>query len=312
MQIFIETFTALSPLLVFMLVGVLLRTRGVITDALTQPLNRLVFRALLPVSLFLNIYDAQLDVTDTIGAIGYALISFLLLFVALILIVPHFIKERPIAATVIQSLYRSNFVLLGLAYTAQLYGRENIGAVSILIAVVVPLFNILAVVDFAILRGEKLKLSTTLLEVIKNPIIFAALLAFVFRLANLQLPTLIYHPIDTIASISTPFAMIVVGASLTLQGFQKNGKLIAAVTAGRLLIIPLTLVPLAMLFGFRGVTLIGLLAALGGPCAVSSSAMAYQMGGDGELAGQLIAVTTVFSMLTMYLFIVLIRGIGFF
>ncbi|NLI52712.1 MAG: AEC family transporter [Clostridiales bacterium] len=310
MQIFFETFSAMSPLYFFMLAGVLLRKSRVITDALLHPLNRLVFMAFLPVSLFLNIYDAQLDLAESLGAIGFALISFVVLFVALMLIVPRLIKERPAAATVVQGLYRSNFVLLGLAYVAQLYGKENIGAVSILIAVIIPLFNILAVVDFAILSGEKVTFGATIMGILKNPLIVASVLALALRLINVQLPKILYLPLDTISGIATPFAMIVVGASLTLQGFQKNGKLVAMVTAARLIFIPAVFVSLAVLFGFRGITLIALFTAFAGPCAVSSSAMAYQMGGDGDLAGQLVATTTVLSLPTMYLFIVLLRTLG--
>lgn len=310
MQIFLDTFSALFPLYFFMLVGILLRWRKIIPQELTNPLNKLVFRVFLPVSLFLNVYDAQVSLAESLGVILFALISYVLLFVALMLIVPRYIKEKPVAATVIQGLYRSNFVLLGLVYLAQLYGKESVGTVGFLIAVVVPLFNILAVIDFCTVSCEKLKPGKLITGFLTNPLIAAALLALAFRLIGLRLPELIYSPLDTISNVSTPFAMIVVGASLTFQGFQQNKKLVAVVSAGRLLAIPAVLMTIAVLLGYRGVTLVALLTAFGGPCAVSSSAMAYQMGGDGELASQLVATTTVVSMLTMYLFIVLLRSLG--
>ena len=312
MQIFLETLTALWPLYFFMLVGALLRRAGVITDALAPPLNGLIFKAFLPISLFLNVYDAELNFSESVGAIVFVLCSYGLLFALLMWIVPRLVRERPVAATVVQGLYRSNFVLLGLAYAVQLFGKEKAGEASILIAVIVPLFNVLAVIDFALLGGGgKPKPRDILLRILKNPLILAALLALVLRLAGFRLPGFVHDPLNTLAGVATPFAMVVVGSSLTLRGFRKNGRCVAIVTAVHLLAVPAVFLPLAVLLGFRGVTLIAFLTAFAGPCAVSSSAMAYQMGGDGELAGQLVAATSVASLLTMYLFIVLLRTLGF-
>jgi predicted permease len=49
----------------------------------------------------------------------------------------------------------------------------------------------------------------------------------------------------------------------------------------------------AVLFGFRNEVLVPLLLMSGAPTAVSSYTMAQQMGGDGELAGEIVVFTTV-------------------
>jgi len=310
MGIFLETFLALSPLYFFMLAGALLRRTGIIADTLVQPLNRFVFKVFLPVSLFISAYNARLNVLESAGAIAFMVCSLVLLFVILMLIVPRFIRVRSVGATVIQGLFRSNFILLGFAYVSQLYGSESISEASILIAVVVPLYNVLSVIDFVVMSGGKPKFGTILIKVLKNPLVLAALLAFGLRLVKLQLPEILYNPLDSIADATTPLAMILVGASLTFQGFRENGKLIAGVTAARLILVPCIFVPIAVLLGFRNVMLITFLTAFAGPCAISSPAMACQLGGDGELASQFVAVTTAFSMLTIYLFIILLRLMG--
>ena len=311
MQIFLETFLSLSPLYFFILVGILLRWCGVITDALIYPLNKLVFNTFLPVSLYISIYNSRLSFDEGTDAIGFAVVCYIIIFVILIITVPRFIKARPTASTVVQGLFRSNFALLGLAYATQLYGKTNIGIVSILIAILVPLFNILAVINFTLFRCEKIKLSTVLTGIIKNPLIIAAFLAFLTQLTKIHLPNIIYQPLDSLANIALPLSLIIVGASLSLQNFRQNGKLIISVTSIRLVILPCIFICIAILFGFRGITLIALFTAFAGPCAVSSPAMAYQMGGDGDLAGQLVVSTTVLSLPTMYLLIVLLRSLGF-
>ena len=48
------------------------------------------------------------------------------------------------------------------------------------------------------------------------------------------------------------------------------------------------------------------------PEAVASIAMADQMGGDSELAGQILVWTTIFSALTLFLFVAFFRHTGIF
>ena len=50
---------------------------------------------------------------------------------------------------------------------------------------------------------------------------------------------------------------------------------------------------------------------LAAPTAVSSFTMAEQMGGDGELAGQLVVFTSAVSIITIFLWIFLIKQYGY-
>ncbi|HCP14740.1 MAG TPA: AEC family transporter, partial [Peptococcaceae bacterium] len=76
---------------------------------------------------------------------------------------------------------------------------------------------------------------------------------------------------------------------------------------GRLILVPVLLLPTAIMLGFRGLELAGLLALFASPSAVSSFTMAKQMDGDSELAGQLVVYSSAFSILTMFLWIVILR-----
>lgn len=310
MKLFLETFIALSPLYAFIFTGVLLKRTGVITDTLIPALNRIVFRAFLPITLFLNVYEAELNFGNSIDVIAYSVSAFILLFGVLALVVPRFIKDKPRAATTVQGMFRSNFVLLGIVYARQLFGADRMGETGLLIAVIVPLFNVLAVLTFALLTGEKQRPADVLLKIVKNPLIVAAVTGLFVRAVGIELPSLLLNPLSTLGDVATPFAMVVIGSSLTLAGFRRDGLLIGVLSFVRLIVVPAVFVTGAALLGFREVILVALLTAFGGPCAVSSPAMAYQLGGDGELAGEFVAATTLFSLPTMYLFIVLLRALG--
>jgi predicted permease len=62
--------------------------------------------------------------------------------------------------------------------------------------------------------------------------------------------------------------------------------------------------------GFRAIDLSVLLCIFASPTAVSSYIMAGNMGCDGELSGQIVVLTTVGSILSIFLFVFALRTIG--
>jgi len=79
----------------------------------------------------------------------------------------------------------------------------------------------------------------------------------------------------------------------------------------KLLIVPAIFLFFSALFGFRDVELLGFVALFGSPVAVSSFSMAKQMGADSELAGQNLLFTTVFSILSIFMWVSLLNYFSF-
>jgi predicted permease len=103
---------------------------------------------------------------------------------------------------------------------------------------------------------------------------------------------------------------VVLGANLQFAELKKNGRTITTVLLVRLLMLPLVMVPLGWLIGLRGVELFLILMIFGTPVATASYPMAQNMGGDGQLAGQLVFVSTVASLGSIFLFIFLMSRLG--
>ena len=306
-----ETFLSLFPLYFYMAVGALLRRAKIIRPEDLPRLNALLFRSFLFFSLFNNVRGASFSGPESGRLLLFGGASILCLFALYMLLVPRFIREEKQCPVAIQAMYRSNFVLLGLAYAEQLCGPENVGPVSLLMSVVVPLFNLLAVFTFELLRGGRVKVGRLLVNIIKNPLIVASLLGALCALFKIQFPDYLDKPMKSLGTAATPFAMVLVGASLTVRSMAKNRKLVLGVSAGKLVLSPLLVVPLAVALGFRDAALVGLMAATAAPTAVASVAMSYELGGDGELAAQIVATTTLISLVTMFLWILLLRGLGY-
>ena len=71
------------------------------------------------------------------------------------------------------------------------------------------------------------------------------------------------------------------------------------------------MVPIAVLLGFRDANLLSLMIVFASPTAVNSYTMAAAYGHDPELAGQLVVMTSIFSMLSVFGWIFILQTMGF-
>ena len=311
MELLTNTFLALFPLYFYMAVGAVLRKMRILKIEDLPKMNALLFRSFLFFSLFNNVRSADFSGTDSGRLMLFGAGAALFLFTLYLLTVPRFLRDYRQSSVAVQAMYRSNFVLLGMAYAEQLCGPENVGPVSLLISIMVPLFNLLAVFTFEFLSGGKVDLWQVLWKIVKNPLIIASALGAICALMKVQFPEYLDKPMKALGSAATPFAMVLVGASLTLKSMAKNRKLVLIVSAVRLILSPLLVVPAAVLLGFRDAALVGIMAATAAPTAVASVAMSYELGGDGELAAEIVATTSLLSLFTMFLWVLLLRGMGY-
>ena len=103
------------------------------------------------------------------------------------------------------------------------------------------------------------------------------------------------------------------GENITISGEEKvkeYKKQLTIGVLGRLVFSPLLMVSAGILLGFRNELLIPLLIMSGSPTAVSSFTMAQQMDGDGELAAGLVVFTSALAILSMFLWIFVLKQTG--
>ncbi|MEW9989519.1 AEC family transporter, partial [Clostridium butyricum] len=184
-----------------------------------------------------------------------------------------------------------------------LFGEDGAGITSILIAVIVPMFNFLAVIVLEVFRGGNLNLKTIIKGIITNPLILASLLGILMLVLQIKLPTIFEKTISDMSKIATPLALVVLGGSFRIEKINKNLKPLIIGVIGKLIIVPLIFIPIAIYLGFRDIELASVMIMLSAPVAVSSFTMAEQMEADGELAAQLVVFTSMFSVLTIFIYI---------
>jgi predicted permease len=211
----------------------------------------------------------------------------------------------------IQGVFRSNLVLFGIPIAASVYGEDRIGIVSLLAAFIVPLYNILAVIVLEYYRGGNVNYRKVILNIIKNPLIIASAIAFILLMLRIQIPEILLSPLSSLSKVATPLAFIVLGGTFQFKRIRTNLKYLSVVVLGKLLLFPLAVFTAAIALGFRGEALVALIGVTASPTAVSSFTMAVEMDADGELAGQIVIFTSIISIITIFLFVFLLKILQF-
>ena len=147
---FILSFNIIFPIFMIMAVGYVLGRMGIISDKTNTEMNKVVFKVCLPLQLFNNVYSSNLEESVNVGMLVLAAVMILLSAGAAMLLAVITDKDNARRGAMAQGMFRSNFVIFGVPVATALFGAEAAAKASILIAVAVPMFNVLAVVVLTI------------------------------------------------------------------------------------------------------------------------------------------------------------------
>lgn len=303
---------AVLPMCLVMALGYGTRRLGWIRREEISAINKIAFRIFLPCLLYYNVYCSDLSGSFDPLLMAYAVGGVLLTFglsLGYTLLTEKLPERRGV---MIQGMFRSNYVIMGIPVATALLGPDQLGTVSILIAVVVPLFNMLSVVVLEVFRGQKPKPLHILGQIAKNPLVIGSVLGILTLAAGIRLPHILEQTIQNISAIASPLQLFLLGAFFQFSGLKTYRRELVTVSAAKLIVAPGLFLGLGALLGFRGVAFVSLIGVFASPTAVNSFTMAQQMGGDAELAGDIVVTTSAVSILTMFLWIFLFKSLGVF
>lgn len=311
LESFQVAFNAVMPLLILLGIGWAAVRSGVTDRAFMNRLNTLNFKLFFPFLMFKNVYGAEPENLPSTALIIMGVASLLAVVALLVILVPRIVPENPRRGTIIQAIFRSNFIIYGIPLTTFVFGEGKASVCGIMVMIMVSMFNILSVIVLEYFReGGKVRPGPLLLGIVKNPLLQGCVAGLLCYLLGIKLPVFLKEPVFALGSMASTLALVVLGANLQFAELRKNGRTVTAVLLIRLLLLPLVMVPLGWMIGLRGVELFLILMIYGTPVATASYPMAQNMGGDGQLAGQLVFVSTVASLGTIFLFIFTMSRLG--
>ena len=312
MQNLIFSLNATLPVFLVMVVGYALGQLGFLPPAFCKASDRLTFKVTLPLMLFLDM--GSVDILHDFRP-RFVLFCFAATLVGILTVwavAKRFLKDKALVGEFVQAGYRSSAAVLGVAFIQNIYGSAGMAPLMILGSV--PLFNIFAVIILTVESPQqhgKVTPSKLLYGVLTNPILDGIILGTLYSLLPFGLPTLAQKTLTSLSSLTTPLALLSIGASF--EGAKAIKKLAPTLVAAccKLMVLTTIFIPIAVKLGFRDQQLIALLIMLGSPTTPSSYVMAKNMGHEGVLTASCVAATTLFSALSLTFWIFVLRSGGY-
>ncbi len=304
------SFSVTGPIFVILALGAWLRRVGMLTDGFIEAGSKLVFNVALPALLFISISRTQLSAAANFAMIAYGLGATIVIYVLMECAARLVVEPAEDRGVVVQGGFRSNFGIIGLAYCVNAYGDAGLGAASLYLGLITILVNILGVITLSRSLHRSQGFRPIVRGIATNPLIIGIMLALPVSWLEISLPNFALQSGQYFANLTLPLALLCTGASLNFRRLRDEMRNTLLATAGKLVAMPLLLTLGAALLGFRGIELGILMLMSSAPSAAASYVMVRAMGGNATLAANIIALTTLGSLLTTSLAVMALKGFG--
>lgn len=294
-----QTAFLILPNFVLILIGLALARRFDFGRDFWEGLEKLVYYVLFPALLFRSLAIAKIDFAET-GMLVLAAMLFTLAGFGLSLLAgPLFKLDRKLLATGSQCGYRFN-TYVGLAIAGSLFGTAGVAIAALLLGVMIPLANFLAVAMLAA-HGQR----GFLHELATHPLVVSSLAGLAWNAAGLPLPGFADQTLNLLAVTALPAGLLSVGAAMRIERGQGPVAAHAWWLAVKLIAVPAIAWALIRAFGFTGVEARVLLLCAALPTASNAYILAVRMTGDGRAVATQITIGTLLAMLTIPLWMAL-------
>lgn len=311
MQALVFSFNGVAPIALMVLLGMVLRRRGIMDDKSANVVNKLCFELFIPIKVFAQLYRADLSADVDVKTLLFILCATLVVLIALVVLVPRFVQKGTHCGEFIQGVFRGNSAILGLPLVISLYGESAGTALALPLPLVIIIYNIFSPMVLArYAEGEKPNARAMLKKVATNPFLIAAVAGLLVSLTGITPPQFLSSTLNSLGAVGSPLALIGLGAMTRMRDFQNAGALAFKASVLRLVVIPALVLPAAALMGIQGVDMAAVVCFFCTPTAVGGYVLAKNMDGDGELAGQILLQTTLLSLITMFVTLLALSAAG--
>ncbi len=306
------SFAVTGPIFVVVALGIWLRHIALINDAFVETGSKLVFNVALPALLFISISKTHISQSANLPLIVFGAMATVLAYLLLEWLASFTVSPPEDRGVVVQGAFRSNMGIIGLAYCTNVYGEAGLVAASLYLGLITILFNILAVITLSrsLHKDSGNKVMRILRGIARNPLIIGIVLALPVSWLELPIPPVLLKSGEYFAQMTLPLALLCTGASLSFHSMRHELANTLQATMGKLVLIPLLFATGAISFGFQGMDLGIILLMSFAPTAAASYIMVRAMAGNSALAANIVAMTTVGSLLTTSLGITLLKSAG--
>lgn len=299
----IATFEALLPVFLVIALGWLLRTRGVVPETMWRGVELIGYWVFFPALLTDTLVRANLTALP-VGAISITMLGAFCSMAITLLAGRRIIQQRlaiggPAYSSIYQGAVRWNG-FIALPILAKLYGDDGVALVAVIIGILIPLSNVLAV--YVVTRNAAsgtVSLRQTAAIALRNPFIWSTLLGAAINL--LQIP--IYQPamttLNSLGAAAIAVGLLTIGAGLSTDEALRPSPSAWVSSGLKLLGMPLLVLGWSFVTGVSGTAFVACMTCASVPTAMSAYVMAKAMGGDAPLMAVIVTLQTVLSFITI-------------
>jgi malonate transporter and related proteins len=293
----VNFFQLLLPDFSLILCGYLLCRYSALDRRVWEQVDRLVYYFLFPVLLFYSIIRQPLDWPSASPLVAAGL-SMAAAGIALAYSLPYWPWvgrriERRLHAAGAQVGFRFNS-FIALALIEKVAGPQGLPLLALLIGLLVPVFNIGAVLPMARHAGGRL-----LHELARNPLILGTASGLLANLAGLSLPELVVPTLTRIGNGALALGLMAAGAGMQLGAMRVGKTLSTALLSLKHLGLPLLALLMARLWRLDALSTQVLLMFAAVPTATSCYVLAARMGYNGAYVAGLVTASTMLGMLSL-------------
>jgi malate permease and related proteins len=297
---------SLAPIFLLVALGTALKSSGFFDASFFKNLTRFTFWFALPALLIDKIAAGDwVGATLFRGALLLLIVSLICVALARAAAVPLRVPSASLGAF-LQGSFRSNIAFIGLPVILYALadggpGLETVAVVTVALTTI--WYNVFGILVLAFSRPRAGRLIAHLArssrDALLNPLMIACLAGFLLRALPWDLPVAARRSLGALGQAALPLALLTVGARLSLAPLRHSAGPAVVAALLKTVLCPALGWWIGPRIGLTGPPLAAALIFLGCPTAVTSYIMADMMGHDGELAGQIVVVSTLMSAATL-------------
>ncbi|MCC8418447.1 MAG: AEC family transporter [Rickettsia endosymbiont of Glossina mortisans submortisans] len=300
-----EIFCSTLPIFLITLLGSIIKNKWLTSEEFWRGIEKLSYFVLFPAMLFNCVSTADLSVASIIKLVVALIISTILVSIGLIIYQKKYNIDKIQFTSIFQGSIRYNsYIFFGVS--SPLLGPSGLSIVAVISSYMIIFTNILSVMIFAYYIPNKSVTNTIrtgfvlmMKLIVRNPLIIASLVGFVFNYSNLELHLGLKKTLDSLSNAALAIGMLNVGAGLNFTIRREVLHNVIFTSFIKLVAFPLVSVIVLWLMSIEGIDRsVGILYSCL-PCASTAYVLSRQLDGDPDSMASIITFTTFFSVVTI-------------
>jgi malonate transporter and related proteins len=299
------------PVFILILVGWLAAKSGLLKAETGDALGEFVFKIAVPMLIFRTLATAHFE-----GVSPFRLWAAYFIGVAITWTAGHLIaryvfdRDAKVAVIAGMSASFANNVFIGLPLVAHLVGQEGLVAISILLAIHLPIMMIAgtilmegasARVDGTAIRSIGTILKQVGFNLARNPLVIALAAGLAFNLSGLSMNEPVALVVDQIAASASPAALVSIGMALTRYKIKGDLSLSASAASLKLFLMPASVYAASWLLRLPADWAAALVLTSSVPTGINAWLIAQRFRSGQSLAASVISITTAFGVASVSL-----------